>query len=80
MNSPDKTQMTRDISSLTTPRFLSLESPTTAPNIPARMGPIRGEISMLATSVTLLDSTDKDRNVIRKLFFTRSFKHQHYCG
>ena len=51
--------MTRDISSLTTPRFLSLESPTTAPNIPARMGPISGEISMLATRVTLLDSTEK---------------------
>ena len=50
--------MTRDISSLTTPRFLSLESPTTAPNIPARMGPISGEISMLATRVTLLDSTE----------------------
>ena len=51
--------MTRDMSSLTTPRFLSLESPTTDPNIPARMGPISGEISMLATRVTLLDSTTR---------------------
>ena len=28
-----------------------------------------GEMSMLATRVTLLDSTDKERNVIRRLFF-----------
>ena len=77
---PHTRQITSESSSLTTPRLRSLESPTTAPNTPARMGPMMGEISMLATRVTLLDSTDMDKNVIRRLLFTRSFKHQHYCG
>ena len=31
--------------------------PTTAPKIPASIGPISGDINILATRVTLLDST-----------------------